>query len=92
MLSKPQNKEWTGQIINNSAIQMDIKPKYNVSHNVEDTYSTIKRKDHIDIDDIPETCDVKESLINKLQELDNKIYHLTRSNKYFEEEMQDPEN
>lgn len=71
---------------------MDIKPKKKVSHNVEDTYATLNRKDHIDIDDIPETCDVKESLINKLEELDNKIYHLLRSNKYFEEEMQNPEN
>ena len=44
------------------------------------------------MDDIPVTCDVKDALIIKLEELDNKIYHLIRSNKYFIEEMQDPEN
>ena len=52
----------------------------------------MNRKEHVDFDDIPETCDVKDALIVKLEELDNKIYHLIRSNKYFIEEMQDPEN
>ena len=43
--------------------------------NKEDTYETKTKKDHsVQIDDIPETCDVKEALILKLEELDCKIY------------------
>ena len=37
--------------------------------------------------DMPETCDVKDALIFKLEELDNKVYHLIRSNEYFKEEI-----
>ena len=29
---------------------------------------------------LPESCDVKDALILKLEELDTKIYHLMRSN------------
>ena len=33
---------------------------------------------------IPASCDVKEALIVKLEELDNQIHHLLESNQYFE--------
>ncbi len=38
---------------------------------------------------LPQTCDIKEALINKLVELDNKIYMLMKSNKAITEEMAD---
>ena len=67
--------------------------------NKEDTYLTTERRvDQIQFGnskpgcagqvDIPETCDVKDALILKLEEIDNKIYHLINSNKYFKEEIQ----
>ena len=36
---------------------------------------------------LPQTCDVKEALILKLQELDKKVYMLLKSNKSIEKEM-----
>ena len=36
---------------------------------------------------IPSTCDVKEALVLKLEEIDNKIFHLVRSNKYLKAEI-----
>ena len=87
------------QAINNEAIQMVLKGP---GHNTEDQYLTEKKqKDFSDLSnagdkydevDIPATCDVKESLIAKLEECDNKIYHLLESNKYLVEECQDPNN
>ena len=38
---------------------------------------------------LPQTCDVKEALIVKLQELDTKIYMLLKSNKAIEEDLKD---
>ena len=38
---------------------------------------------------LPQTCDIKEALINKLVELDTKIYMLIKSNKAITEEMAD---
>jgi len=63
--------------------------------NVEDTYLTAERRvNEISFGtgksaevDLPETCDVKDALILKLEELDNKIYHLIRSNQCFKEEI-----
>ncbi len=41
---------------------------------------------------LPQTCDVKEALIVKLQELDVKVYMLIKSNKQIREELgEDPE-
>ena len=41
---------------------------------------------------IPSTCDVKEALVVKLEEIDNKIYHLINSNQYLKDEiLEDPE-
>ena len=67
---------------------MVLRPK---GDNVEDKYSTEKKpKSFGDVgssaakyDDveIPATMDVKEALIDKLEECDNKIYHLLNSNK-----------
>ena len=58
-----EDKPFGGQIINNSAIQMDIKPKAKINVNKEDTYETLSKLDMgIKIEDLPETCDVKESL------------------------------
>jgi len=54
--------------------------------NKEDSYDTMKKPKNFEDRgstgakyegvDIPETCDVKETLIDKLEECDNKIYHL----------------
>ena len=56
--SPPSEEYQTGQIINNSAIQMTIKPKQS-QINIEDTYETLNKLDlGIKPDDIPETCDV----------------------------------
>lgn len=38
---------------------------------------------------IPASCDVKEALIVKLEELDNQIHHLLDSNKFFESTLSD---
>ena len=55
-------------IINNSAIQMIIR-------NREDDYETLKTKPgQFDDSVLPQACDVKEALIDKLQELDNKYF------------------
>lgn len=39
--------------------------------------------------ELPHSCDVKEQLIAKLEELDNKIYQLMKSNRIIEEDMKD---
>ena len=69
--------------------------------NQEDTYETMQKPKNFDDRgssgakyedvEIPATCDVKETLIDKLEELDNKIYHLLESNKYLQEEIKDTE-
>ena len=49
-------------------------------------------KEHAKQDDevpLPNTCDVKEQLIEKLQELDHKIYMLIKSNKVIAEDLAD---
>ena len=38
---------------------------------------------------LPQTCDVKEALIVKLQELDTKIYMLLKSNKVMRDDLGD---
>ncbi len=38
---------------------------------------------------LPQTCDIKEALINKLVELDTKIYMLVKSNKAITDELAD---
>eukprot|EP00347_Sterkiella_histriomuscorum_P012898 403366795 len=38
---------------------------------------------------LPQTCDIKEALIIKMQELDTKIYMLIKSNKEIEKELKD---
>ena len=38
---------------------------------------------------LPQTCDVKDALIVKLQELDTKIFMLLKSNKAIKEELAD---
>ena len=38
---------------------------------------------------IPQSCDVKEALILKLEEFDNQLHHLIESNKYFEKELEE---
>ena len=68
---------------------MDIKPKKKEPGNIEDTYETLSKLDlGIKVEDIPETSDVKESLSQMLEVLDNKIYHLLRSNKELMKEKQ----
>ena len=68
---------------------MDIKPKKKEPSNIEDTYETLSKLDlGIKVEDIPETSDVKESLSQMLEVLDNKIYHLLRSNKELMKEKQ----
>ena len=36
---------------------------------------------------IPHSCDIKDALILKLEEIDNQIHHLLDSNRYFESEI-----
>ena len=63
-----------------------------VIRNREDTYETTQKESQsVEIGDIPETCDVKDALICKLEELDNKIYQLEKSNKLMEQEIDSPE-
>ena len=38
---------------------------------------------------LPASCDVKDALILKLEELDNQIHHLLESNKFFETNLAD---
>ena len=68
------------EIINNEAIQMDIKPK----KNKEDKQLTNEADDLLSAEDqaLVWNCDLKEKLIVKLQELDLKLYHLIQSNLY----------
>ena len=59
---------------------------------MEDSYETMRPDLNQDLDKyidkmVPSSCDQKEALIMKLEEIDNKIYHLNRSNKYLLEEI-----
>ena len=47
------------------------------------------KQDEDDEVPLPNTCDVKEQLIEKLQELDHKIYMLIKSNKVIAEDLAD---
>ena len=54
--------------------------------NVEDTYLVERPIGSLNEDgevDVPESCNVKEVLICKVEELDGKINHLIQSNKFF---------
>ena len=79
------------QPINNSAIQMVLKgkdgkggPDSQQPVNKEDSYATMEKKGDLlfDVDEsmLGGRCDVKEALIVKLEEFDNKIYQLLMSN------------
>ena len=76
MVLRPRNAE--------DSYATEQKPK-----NFEDVGSSGTKYDEVEI---PATCDVKEALVDKLEECDNKIYHLIASNKYLKEEIKDPEN
>ena len=90
-------------MINNSAIQMVLRGP-NAPQNVEDTYETVPthnsnyHMENLGVEDdgtevaIPSTCDVKEALVVKLEEIDNKIFHLLNSNQYLKDEIkEDPD-
>ena len=58
----------------------------------EEPVEEVKEHAKQDEDDevpLPNTCDVKEQLIEKLQELDHKIYMLIKSNKVIAEDLAD---
>jgi hypothetical protein len=62
--------------------------------NKEDSYQVERPIGSLNADgevDIPESCDVKETLLYKLEEIDGKINHLFESNKFFEQEILEAE-
>jgi hypothetical protein len=62
--------------------------------NVEDSYLTERPIGSLNEDgevDIPESVNVKECLLAKLEEIDFKINHLYESNKFFLSEMEEAE-
>ena len=81
--------------INNSAIQMVLKGKNgsNIPVNKEDSYETLKKEGDLlfDVDEsmLGGRCDVKEALVVKLEEFDNKIYQLIMSNQYLTQEAEE---
>jgi hypothetical protein len=77
--------------INNEAIQMVLRgPNAQKRTNLEDSYQTVRPVGSLNADgevDIPQDCNVKEALIYKLEDIDEKINHLLNSNAFFEKEI-----
>ena len=77
--------------INNEAIQMVLRGPKPQPQNKEDTYHT-QKADGLNADgevDVPQDCNVKEALLYKIEDIDEKINHLIQSNKFFELEIQE---
>ena len=80
--------------INNEAIQMVLRgPNAHKNQtNKEDTYQTERPVGSLNADgevDIPHDCNVKEALLYKIEDIDEKINHLLQSNAFFEQEIKD---